>query len=129
MKNNLNEAFVVSKRVDHNGNNIAYIDPNKPENKETFKYKDVFKNYGAKWSPDGKFWFWYIGKTKDQWQNVYSKFIEPALKEVHRMEGAPEEDSKASLVASLETVIGEVSAAATASSGEEGITPDEKKIL
>lgn len=129
MKNNLNEAFVVSKRIDHNGNNIAYIDPAKPENKETFKYKDVFKKYGAKWSGEGKFWFWYIGKTKDQWQNVYTKFIEPALKEVHKLEGAPEEDSKASLIASLDTVIGEVSAATASPSGEEGITPDEKKNI
>ena len=69
----LNEAFVISKRTDQKGNYIAYVDPNKPENKETFKYKDIFKNHGAKWNNDYKFWFWYIGKTKDQWQNVYSQ--------------------------------------------------------
>ena len=86
----LNEAFVISKRTDQKGNYIAYIDPNKPENKETFKYKDIFKNHGARWNNDYKFWFWYIGKTKDQWQNVYSHFIEPALKEVHGLESAPE---------------------------------------
>lgn len=125
--NNLNEAFKVSKRYDLKGNPIAYIDPNIPENKETFKYKDVFKKYGAKWSPDGKYWFWYIGKTKDQWQNVYNKFIEPALREIHKLEGAPEEESKASLIASLDTVIGEVQAAPTSETGEEGITSDEKK--
>jgi len=125
--NNLNEAFKVSKRYDLKGNPIAYIDPNIPENKETFKYKDVFKKYGAKWSPDSKYWFWYIGKTKDQWQNVYNKFIEPALREVHRLEGAPEEESKESLVASLDTVIGEIQATPTSENGEEGITSEEKK--
>lgn len=43
MNTNLNEAFVVSKRYDGKGNPIAYIDPNKPENKDTFKYKDILK--------------------------------------------------------------------------------------
>jgi len=127
MSNALNEAFVVSKRLDQKGNPIAYVDPNKPENKETFKYKDIFKKHGANWNKDYRFWYWYIGKTKDQWQKVYTSFIEPALKEVHALEGAPEEDSKASLVASLDTVIGEVQAADTSTTGEEGITPDEKK--
>jgi len=125
--NTLQEAFVVSKRLDQKGNNIAYIDPNKPENKETFKYKDIFKKHGANWNNDYKFWYWYIGKTKDQWQNVYTKFIEPALKEVHALEGAPEEESQASITASLDAVIGELQATPTSVGGEEGITPDEKK--
>lgn len=126
----LNEAFVISKKLDQKGNNVAYIDPNKPENRETFKYKDIFKNHGANWNKDERFWYWYIGKTKDQWQNVYTKFIEPALKEVHAMEGAPEEESQASLVASLDAVIGEVQASPTSpTGGEEGITPEEKKNM
>lgn len=123
----LNEAFKISKRLDSNGNNIAYFDPNLPENKETYKYKDIFKNFGAKWNGEYKIWYWYIGKTKDQWQNVYSKFIEPALREVHRLEGAPEEESKASLVSSLDAVIGEVQSAKTSETGDDGITSDEKR--
>lgn len=123
----LNEAFTVSKKVDDRGNYIAYIDPNKPENKETFKYKDIFKKHGAKWG--NGFWYWYIGKTKDQWQNVYGKLIEPALKEVHKLEGAPEEDSKASLVASLDALISDVSSVKAPTTGEEGVTPDEKKAI
>lgn len=126
MNTNLNEAFIVSKRYDKKGNPIAYVDPNKPENKDTFKYKDVFKNHGAKWDNENRYWFWYIGKTKDQWQNVYTKFIEPALKAVHSQEGATEEQSKESLIASLDAVIGEVQAAPT-TGGEDGLTPDDKK--
>lgn len=121
----LTEAFVVSKGKDPAGNLIAYIDPNKPENKETFKYKDIFKTHGAKWG--GKYWYWYIGKTKDQWQNVYSKLIEPALKDVHKLEGAPEEESQASLVSSLDAIISDLSGAPTAAPGEEGISPEQKK--
>lgn len=124
----LNEAFVISKKIDEKGNPIAYIDPNKPENKETFKYKDIFSRHGAKWSSTGRFWFWYIGKTKDQWHNVYQKLIEPALKEVHKLEGALEEESQASLVASLDAVIGEVQAATTGD-GEDAMTPDVKKNI
>ena len=127
----LNEAFVISKRTDQKGNYIAYIDPNKPENKETFKYKDIFKNHGAKWNNDYKFWFWYIGKTKDQWQNVYSHFIEPALKEVHALEGAPEEESAAALISSLDALLSEISATPTTTNPENDaeLTPDEKKAL
>lgn len=123
----LNEAFVLSKKLDNRGNNIAYIDPNKPENKETFKYKDVFKRHGAKWG-DG-YWFWYIGKTGDQWRNVYSKMIEPALKDVHKLEGASEEESTASLVASLDAVINEVKSAETSETGEGEFKPIEKTEL
>jgi len=78
MKKNINEAFVVSKRFDKKGNPIAFIDPTKPENNNTFKYKDILKDYGAKWDGENKYWFWYIGKNKEQWNNVYHKFIEPA---------------------------------------------------
>lgn len=123
MEKKLNEAFVLSKALDDKGNNIAYIDPSKPENSKSFEYRQVFKDHGAKWN--GKFWFWYIGKTGDQWRNVYAKMIEPALKAVHKLEGAPEEESKASLVASLEAVIAEAKAMPT-SENEEGITPEEK---
>lgn len=128
MNSNLNEAFVVSKRYDKRGNPIAYIDPNKPENKDTFKYKDILKNHGAKWDGENKFWFWYIGKTKDQWQNVYSKFIEPALKAIHSQEGVTEEESKESLIASLNTVIGEIQATST-TGGEDGLTSEDKKNI
>jgi len=129
MKSILNEAFVVSKGTDHKGNLIAYVDPTKPENKETFKYKDIFKNRGARWG--GKFWFWYIGKTEDQWRKVYSSFIEPALKDVHKLEGAPEEESKSSLVASLDAIVGEIQAATTTNdpTSEKELTPEEKKAL
>ena len=127
----LNEAFVISKRTDQKGNYIAYIDPNKPENKETFKYKDIFKNHGARWNNDYKFWFWYIGKTKDQWQNVYSHFIEPALKEVHGLESAPEEESAAALTASLDALLSEITAtpATTNPESDTELTTDEKKAL
>jgi hypothetical protein len=128
-KQNLNEAFVVSKRTDERGNLVAYIDPNKPENRETFKYKNIFSKYGAKWSPAGKYWFWYIGKTKDQWQKVYKSFIEPALKEVHKLEGAPEEESQASMVASLEAVISDIESQPTSNTDDELMTPEKKTQL
>ena len=127
MKKILNEAFKVSKKYDLKGNPIAYIDPNLPENTETFKYKDIFKKHGAKWDSNGKFWFWYIGKTEDQWRNVYKRFIEPALKEVHGLEGASEDDSKASLIASLDDIVGEIKSAETSSNIEDGTITDEEK--
>ncbi len=99
----VDEAFTVSKTKNPNGKFIAYIDPAKPENKETFKYKQIFKDHGAKW--DGKYWFWYVGETKDQWQNVFNRFIKPALEKVHGLEGASEVDSKSGIIASLDALI------------------------
>src|SRR5579859_4138173 len=103
---NLNEAFSVSKGRDERGNIIAFIDPSKPENAKSYDYREIFKKNGAKWS--GKYWFWYVGKTEDQWRNVFSKFIEPALKTVHTQENAPEDQSKAAIIASLDALINAV---------------------
>ena len=41
MGNQLNEAFVVSGKLDQRGNNIAYIDSSKPENEKSFAFKDI----------------------------------------------------------------------------------------
>jgi hypothetical protein len=133
----LNEAFVVSKQINQNGKNIAFIDPSKPENSETFKYKDIFKNHGARWHDAKKFggkqsfWFWYIGETEDQWRKVYKGFIEPALKEVHKLEGAPEEESATALAGSLEALIGQVQATPTTNdpTNDTELTAEEKKAI
>lgn len=136
----INEAFKASKGKTLNGKYILYIDPSKPENKETFKYKDIIKKHGAEWSLSPKFkntfpphrmgfWFWWIGSTEDQWRNVYAKFIEPALKEIHGLEGASDEESQSSLIASVDALISDVSAAETTASGEGGITPQSKEEI
>ena len=134
----INEAFKASKGKTLTGKYILFIDPSKPENKETFKYKDILRKHGAEWSLSPKFrnifpahrmgfWFWWIGSTEDQWRNVYAKFIEPALKEIHGLEKASPEESQSSLVASLDALISDVSAAETTASGEGGITPQSKE--
>lgn len=124
MKKNINEAFVVSKRFDKKGNPIAFIDPTKPENNNTFKYKDILKDYGAKWDGENKYWFWYIGKNKEQWNNVYHKFIEPALKKIHSMENVGEDDSKQSLIKSIENVLEELNNTPVGS--DENVTNNDK---
>ena len=136
----INEAFKASKGKTLTGKYILFIDPSKPENKETFKYKDILRKHGAEWSLSPKFrnifpahrmgfWFWWIGSTEDQWRNVYAKFIEPALKEIHGLEKASPEESQSSLVASLDALISDVSAAETTASGEGGITPQSKEEI
>lgn len=117
MKNDLNEAFEVSKAM-KDGNPIAYLDPNKPENIDTYKHKDIFKKHGAKWDNLNRRWFWYIGKTEDQWRNVYDKLIKPALMAAHKAQDAPENESEQSLVASLDALISSVDA--TPTTGDEG---------
>jgi hypothetical protein len=139
---NLNEAFVVSKTKDNRGNNVAFIDPSKPENKDTYTHYKIFKDKGANWSKSKRFaasfpphktgfWFWYIGKTKDQWKNVFDKVIKPALEQAHTSQGAPQEQSEESIVASLDALMGDVGEIETSPTGEkEGNrvpTPQEKK--
>lgn len=136
----LNEAYKISKSNDLRGNPIAYIDPNAPENQNTFEYRNVFKNYGAEWSQSNKFknifpahktgfWFWYIGKTEDQWRNAFDKRIKPALEKVHSMQGVPSDESKESLLASLETVIDGVKKSNISTEEISDVTVDKKKIL
>jgi elongation factor P hydroxylase len=119
----LKEAFVVSKATNHNGKPIAYIDPNKPENKDTFKYKDHFKKHGARWDGRNKVWLWYIGATKDKWQYAFDKFIKPALESAHKAQGAAPDDAKSSIIASIDEIMKEVEGAQLT-----GDDPDAKKI-
>lgn len=130
MKNDLNEVFQISKGRDAKGNIIAYLDPDNPENSDTFKHKDIFKNHGAKpYVENGKFkfWFWYVGKTEDQWRNVFEKLIKPALKKAHQAQDAGESESEQSLVASLDTLISDVENTPTEGSG--GLPEPEKNKL
>lgn len=126
--NQLNEAFSVSRGKDERGNVIAFIDPSKPENVKSFEFRQVFKDHGAKWNPTGKYWYWYVGKTEDQWRNVFSKFIEPALKAVHGKEGATEDDSKAAIVASLDALISQIETTPIASPETKLSSEEESQI-
>lgn len=126
MKNELNEAFEVSKGRDSKGNPIAFLDPNRPENQDTFKHKDIFKDRGAKWDKFNKFWYWYIGKTEDQWRNVYEKMIKPALVAAHKAQNAPEDESEQSLIASLDALVSDVEATPTSTGG--GGLPEPEKL-
>lgn len=112
----LNEAVNVNRSEDLRGNPIAFIDPNSPDNKNTFEFRQIFKDSGAEWSQSPKFrnvfpshkagfWFWYIGKTEDQWKNSFDKRIKPTLEKIHKLEGVPDENSKESILNSLNVVI------------------------
>jgi hypothetical protein len=137
----LNEAYKISKSNDLKGNPIAYIDPNAPENQNTFEYKTVFKDSGAEWSQSFKyknvfpqntkgFWFWYIGKSEEQWRNAFEKRIKPALAKIHDMQGVPSDESKESLLASLQTVIEGVKNSNISTDADLGdVQIDKKKIL
>ena len=116
MGNVLNEAYKISRSNDLKSQPFAFVDPNAPENANTFKYKDVLKDYGAHWSllPMYKynfpphtqgFWFWFIGKTEESWKQAFENYIKPALREVHRLEGASDEESQQSIVNSLDELI------------------------
>ncbi len=143
MANLLNEAFAVDKaKHPESGKNIAFIDPNRPENKDTFSHYKHFKNNGAKgyyeFDPKAgkkkfRFWFWYIGDTKDQWKSQFDRWIKPALEASHTSQGAPQEEGEQSLIASLEAIMGGVSEIPTSPSGEQSgsrvPTPEEKKSV
>lgn len=136
----IDEAFKVSRSNDTRGNPIAFLDPNAPENAETFKHKDILKNYGAKWSKSPQFknifpphstgfWFWFIGATEDKWRTVYDKMIRPALEKVHQAEGASPEDSQAALVASLDAIIEKISTANPVYDTDAVLTPEVKEKI
>lgn len=129
MKNKINEAFVISKGRDEKGNAIAFLDPQKAENKDTFKYKDIFKGRGARWNGNGKYWYWFLGKTEDQWRNVFDKMIKPALKDAHQAQDASTEESETSLISSLDAIISDVESATTSSNPEETLTPEDQKKI
>lgn len=114
----INEAFKISKAKDGKGNPIAFIDPKIPENSKTFNYREIFKDHGAQWSASPRFrnvfpkhtsrdgfWFWYVGKTKDKWREIFDKMIKPALEKVHGAEGADEGQSKGAIIHSLDAII------------------------
>lgn len=138
---NITEAYKVSRTKDQRGNPIAFIDPNAPENKNTFTYRQVFKDYGAEWSMSPKFknifpphsvgfWFWFIGKTEDQWRNTYDRRIKPALEKVHSIEGVPPEESKESLIASLDAIIEKIQTAQPSYDSDVILSKEDKqKIL
>jgi len=140
MKNVLNEAYKVSRSDDLKGNPIAFIDPNAPENKDTYNYVNIFHKYDAKWSKspqfrnvfpphDKGFWFWYIGKTEDKWRNFFDWRIKPALEAIHQMEGAGDEESKESVIASLDALVQKISSTQPVFSTELVITDDMKNVI
>lgn len=119
---NLNEAVNISRTEDLKGNPIAFIDPNSPDNKNTFEYRQILKDSGAEWSQSFKFknvfpsqksgfWFWYIGKTEEQWKNAFERRIKPALEKIHKLEGIPSEDSRESVISSLNVLINAIQTA------------------
>lgn len=146
MKPQLKEAFVVSRKTTPEGKIIAYIDPSKPENKNTFAHKQIFKDYGAQPYFEGwgnnkkfKFWYWEVGNTKEEWKSAYESKIKPALLKAHAAERATPEESEQSLIATVEALINAVAetpvvtpetATAEAESGDdEHLTPEEKKVI
>lgn len=119
---NLNEAVNISRTEDLKGNPIAFIDPNSPDNKNTFEYRQILKDSGAEWSQSFKFknvfpsqksgfWFWYIGKTEEQWKNAFERRIKPALEKIHKLEGIPSDDSRESVISSLNVLINAIQTA------------------
>lgn len=127
MSNINEEAFKLSKGKTQNNKNIAFLDPNIPENKDTFKHKDIFKKYGANWDRINKFWFWYIGDTKEQWEKVTEKFIKPALFAAHKAQNATNDESETSIIASIDAIMGDVKKSPTSINNPNLPTEDEKK--
>lgn len=85
MKRLINEAFNVKngKRQAKDGKwyNIAYIDPATSDS--TFPYKDTIKKYRAAFFSDMKAWGWFIDPDPN---TVYSKYIQPCIIELTRLE-------------------------------------------
>lgn len=136
----VNEAFKISRSNDLRNNPIAFVDPSLPENVKTYEHKDILKNYGAKWSKSPQFrnifpphstgfWFWFIGKTEDNWRSVYNKMIKPALEKVHSAEDVAPEESKESLIASLDAIIEKISTADPVFDTNALLTTEDKETI
>jgi hypothetical protein len=112
--NTLNEAFTVTRATTSNGKNIAIIDPNRPENKKSFEFKQIFSDNGANWDKYNKYWFWWLSDDPKKTQWIFDFKIKPAIEMVHKAEGATSEDSEASLITSIDSVINNIKSATVA---------------
>ena len=112
--NILNEAFTVTRATTSNGKNIAIVDPNKPENKRSFEFKDIFKENGANWDKFNKYWFWWLSDDPKKTEWIFNNKIKPAVEQVHKAEGASPDESSASLIATIDSIINNVQSASVA---------------
>ena len=120
----LQEAFKVSKGRNKYNSYIAYIDPKLPGNENTFKYRQFFIDHGARWDGTNKIWYWFTGKTEKQWQYAYDNFIKPALIKAHKAQNASSEDSKQSLIDSLNAILSDVDNTPVNTGGNQTLNPD-----
>lgn len=136
----ITEALKVSKAKDLKGQPIAFIDPNLPENKDSYSVKDILSDNGANWSRNPRFknnfpphsqgfWFWFIGATPDKWRNMYSWRIEPAIEQANKVLGASPEESKESLIFALDVLIDKIKTESPSYETDVILSPEEKNKI
>jgi hypothetical protein len=89
-----------------NGNNmrVAYIDAHRSQ--DTYGIRKQIQSYGAKWEPNGKWWYWPLGNNPEE---VIRTQVRPCIEYLTKIEdtgGGPRRDIEViinKLIAKLET--------------------------
>ena len=56
---------------------LAYLEGN------TFEYKDIIKKYGGTFDPTRKRWFWWLGETPEQVENIINNKVKPCIEKIN----------------------------------------------
>ena len=89
-----------------NGNNmrVAYIDAHRSQ--DTYGIRKKLQSYGAKWEPNGKWWYWPLGNQPEEVINTQVKPCIEWLTKIEDMGGEPKrnvEDVINKLIAKVKT--------------------------
>jgi hypothetical protein len=81
----LNETFSyqIGTIKTKNGNNmrVAYIDSHRSQ--DTYSIRHKLKSYGAKWEPNGRWWYWILGNNPEE---VIQKQVKPCIEYLTQIE-------------------------------------------
>lgn len=72
------------KTLQGNESMILYLDPLTSEN--TFPFKDVLKNYGAKWDGKKNRWYWYLSNDEEEREKQMETMIIPCVNELNSLQ-------------------------------------------
>lgn len=88
------------------GNNmrVAYIDAHRSQ--DTYGLRKQIQSYGAKWEPNGKWWYWPLGNNPEEVINTQVRPCIEWLTQIEDMGGSPKrnvEDTINKLIAKVKT--------------------------
>lgn len=99
-------SYQIGTIKTRNGNNmrVAYIDARRSQ--DTYSIRKEIQSYGAKWEPNGKWWYWPLGNDPEGVINTKVKPCIEYLTQIEDMGGDPKrnvEDVINKLIAKIKT--------------------------